>query len=131
MSKIVAGVPTTKKGKNKDQYGRKFGKKHNEAMFEFTKTLWLSDASTSLKSILLVPDAQVAFCNFLKTEYSEAQLEFYIEAQKLETMEPAAQATAAKGIYDMIMGAQGKGIGAQERTTATQEMWDRANAGGG
>jgi PAS domain S-box-containing protein len=130
MSKIVAGVPTTKKGKNKDQYGRKFGKKHNEAMFEFTKTLWLSDASTSLKSILLVPDAQVAFSNFLKTEYSEAQLEFYIEAQKLEAMEPAAQATAAKSIYEMIMGAQGKGIGAQERTTATQEMWDRANTSG-
>jgi PAS domain S-box-containing protein len=99
-------------------------------MFEFTKTLWLSDACQSLKSILVIEDAQKAFMAFLKTEYGEAQLEFYIEAQKLETMEPAAQAAAALLTYNMIMGTQGKGIGQQERTNATQEMWDRANSGG-
>lgn len=131
MSKIAAGVPTTKKGKNKDQYGRKFGKKHNEAMFEFTKTLWLSDACQSLKNLLIIDAAQQAFMTFLKSEYGEAQLEFYLEAVKLETMEPAAQAAAAVITYNMIMGTQGKGIGQQERTSATQEMWDRANASGG
>ena len=130
MSKIAAGVPTTKKGKNKDQYGRKFGKKHNEAMFEFTKTLWMSDACTSLKGLLLIEAAAAAFMTFLKSEYGEAQLEFYLEAVKLETLDAAAQATAAVATYNMIMGTQGKGIGQQERTKATQDMWDSANSGG-
>jgi PAS domain S-box-containing protein len=99
-------------------------------MFEFTKTLWMSDACQSLTSILLIQDASNAFMAFLKTEYGEAQLEFYIEAQKLEAMEPTAQAAAATLTYNMIMGTQGKGIGQQERTNATQELWDRSNASG-
>lgn len=33
--KIAAGIPTTAKGKGKDQYGRKFGKKHNEVEYLF------------------------------------------------------------------------------------------------
>ena len=121
---------TTKGGKNKDQYGRKFGKKHNEAMLEFTKNLWLQDATTSLKYILQNEASAQAFMGFLKTEYGEAQLEFYLEAQKLETMDPSAQATAVMPIYQMFMAAGGKGIGQQERTAATQEMWDRVNKGG-
>ena len=121
---------TTKGGKNKDQYGRKFGKKHNEAMLEFTKNLWLQDATTSLKYILQNEASAQAFMGFLKTEYGEAQLEFYLEAQKLETMDPATQATAVMPIYQMFMAAGGKGIGQQERTAATQEMWDRVNKGG-
>lgn len=31
-AKIAQGIPTTGKGKGKDQYGRKFGKKHNEVL---------------------------------------------------------------------------------------------------
>ena len=79
---------TTKGGKNKDQYGRKFGKKHNEAMLEFTKNLWLQDATTSLKYILQNEASAQAFMGFLKTEYGEAQLEFYLEAQKLDSLYP-------------------------------------------
>ena len=120
----------TKKGKNKDQYGRKFGKKHNEAMLEFTKNLWLQDATASLKYILQVELAQQAFMTFLKSEYGEAQLEFYLEAQKLEGMDEAIQATNAVQIYNMFMQAGGKGIGQQERTSSTQAMWDKVNQGG-
>ena len=127
MSKIAQGVPTTKKGKNKDQYGRKFGKKHNEAMFEFTKTLWLTDATASLKSILEIEAAQKAFMAFLKTEYGEAQLEFFLEAQKLEKMDAATQGPAALKVYALFMNTAGKGIGQQERTAQTQEMWDKMN----
>ena len=50
----LGGTVTTKGGKGKDQYGRKFGKKQKEALFEFTKTLWLQDAVSSLKNILKI-----------------------------------------------------------------------------
>lgn len=107
MSKNIV---TTKGGKNKDQYGRKFGKKHNEAMMEFTKNLWLQDAVASLRYLLQNEQAQQAFMNFLKTEYGEAQLEFYVEAQKLESMDSDTQAKSAIRIYSMFMSAGGKVI---------------------
>eukprot|EP01035_Chromulina_nebulosa_P017995 gene17995-23633_t len=125
MSKS-SGV-TTAKGKNRDQYGRKFGKKHQDAMFEFTKTLWLQDATTSLKNLLEVESARNVFMSFLKTEYGEAQLEFLIEIQRIEKLDPVAQKEAAVHTYLLFIGTQGKGIGQQERTAATQQMWDYAN----
>eukprot|EP00595_Chromulina_sp_UTEXLB2642_P002385 CAMPEP_0196767552 /NCGR_PEP_ID=MMETSP1095-20130614/41737_1 /TAXON_ID=96789 ORGANISM="Chromulina nebulosa, Strain UTEXLB2642" /NCGR_SAMPLE_ID=MMETSP1095 /ASSEMBLY_ACC=CAM_ASM_000446 /LENGTH=883 /DNA_ID=CAMNT_0042135995 /DNA_START=41 /DNA_END=2692 /DNA_ORIENTATION=- len=125
MSKS-SGV-TTAKGKNRDQYGRKFGKKHQDAMFEFTKTLWLQDATTSLKNLLEVESARNVFMSFLKTEYGEAQLEFLIEIQRIEKLDPVAQKDAAVHTYQLFIGTQGKGIGQQERTAATQQMWDYAN----
>ena len=122
------GTVTTKGGKNKDQYGRKFGKKQQEAMLEFTKTLWLQDATTSLRNILQIPAAQDAFMAFLKTEYGEAQLEFFLEAQKLESMDPQSQAANAVKVYQNFVNVAGKGIGQQERTSATQQLWDNANS---
>lgn len=66
---VPSGIPTTAKGKNKNHYGKKFGKKHADAMFEFTKTLWLQDATTSLRNLLQVEAAQVGFMKFLKVVY--------------------------------------------------------------
>ena len=60
-------------------------------------------------------------------DVGEAQLEFFLEAQKLEKMDPTTQAAAAGQVYSMFMSTQGKGIGQQERTQETQAMWDRAN----
>ncbi|KAJ1428242.1 hypothetical protein B484DRAFT_396918, partial [Ochromonadaceae sp. CCMP2298] len=119
---------TTKKGKNRDQYGRKMGKKQGDAMFEFTKTLWMTDATASLKNLLLLDVAQKEFLKFLALEYGEAQLEFFLEAQKLELMDPASQGPAAKKVYQMFINTGGKGIGQQERTAATQDMWDNMNS---
>ena len=130
-SKLGGATVITGKGKGKDQYGRKFGKKHNEAMFEFTKTMWLQDAVQSLKNLIQIEAAKNAFMAFLKTEYGEAQLEFVLDIQKLDTMDPQAQAQAAVQIYQQFMSAGGKGIGQQERTSATQQMWDGLNQGGG
>lgn len=53
------GEVNTGGGKGRDQYGRKFGKKHASAMMEFTKTLWMQDATTSLRNILKNEVAQV------------------------------------------------------------------------
>jgi len=122
---------TTGKGKNRDQYGRKFGKKQQEAMLEFTKTLWLQDATSSLKNLMQYEGAQQAFMDFLKTEYGEAQLEFFLEAEKIEKMDPSSQGQAAIRVYSMFLAAGGKGIGQQERTEATQQMWDYVNQTGG
>ena len=94
---------TTKKGKNKDQYGRKAGKKQKAAMLEFTKTLWLQDATNSLKNLLQMEIAQQAFMQFLKTEYGEAQLEFFLEAQRLDALPPEHQEAAALQIYQMFL----------------------------
>lgn len=99
---------TTKKGKGKDQYGKNFGKKQKSAMLEFTKTLWLTDANESLRNLLAIEAASNAFMAFLKTEYGEAQLEFFLEAQKLEKMDPATQASSAIVIYQQFMMTGGK-----------------------
>jgi len=36
----------------------------------------------------------------------------------------------AMQVYASLVGSQGKGIGQQERTAATQQLWDRANSSG-
>eukprot|EP01035_Chromulina_nebulosa_P016375 gene16375-21706_t len=127
IASLGGATVTTKGGKNRDQYGRKFGKKQQEAMLEFTKTLWLQDSITSLKNILQIPAAQNAFMAFLKTEYSEAQLEFFLEAQKLETLDPQSQNASAVKVYQNFVSVGGKGIGQQDRTSATQQLWDNVN----
>ena len=118
-----SNVPVTKKGKGKTQNGKKFGKKHTEAMFEFTKNLWLQDATTSLRNLLQIEAAQQAFLGFLKTEYGDAQLEFFLEVQRLERLSPQEQQQQAQVIYQQFMSTGGKGIGQQERTAeATLNM---------
>ncbi|CAM9252965.1 unnamed protein product [Choristocarpus tenellus] len=118
-------------GKGRDQYGRKFGKKHASAMMEFTKTLWMQDATTSLRNLLKNEVAQVKFREFLATEYGEAQLEFLLEAMKLEKLPPDQQQQEAVRVYKGFVQAQGSGIGQQERTKGTQQLWDYANSSQG
>jgi len=126
-NRLGGATVTTGKGSNKDQYGRKFGKKHGDAMLEFTKTVWMQDATASLRTILKNEQIQKIFLEFLKTEYGEAQLEFFLEVQKLDTLDPSSQAQAAVRIYQMFVALEGKGIGQQDRTQATQSLWDYAN----
>lgn len=64
---------------------------------------------------------------FLGTEYGDAQLEFFLEAQKMIDLEGKAQQDAALKVYTQFVAAQGSGIGAQERTKGTQELWDKCN----
>jgi hypothetical protein len=78
---LPAGIPTTARGENKDQYGNKFGKKHVEAMFKFSETHWSSDIRTTLKTLLKIDIGQKAFLKFLKAEYGKVQLEGYLEFQ--------------------------------------------------
>ena len=66
VGRLAAYISRVLRGKNKNQYGKKFGKKHADAMFEFTKTLWLQDATTSLRNLLQVEAAQVGLMKFLK-----------------------------------------------------------------
>ena len=68
---------------------------------------------------------QQAFHAFLKTEYAEHELEFILEVQKLSAMPQEQQMAIAPNVYQMHMqSAGGKGIGHQERTSATQDLWD-------
>lgn len=64
---------------------------------------------------------------FLGTEYGDAQLEFFLEAQKVLDLEGQAQQDAAMKVYSQFVAAQGSGIGAQDRTKGTQELWDKCN----
>lgn len=64
---------------------------------------------------------------FLGTEYGDAQLEFFLEAQKMLDLEGQAQQDAALKVYTQFVAAQGSGIGAQDRTKGTQELWDKCN----
>jgi len=125
-----ADIPVTKKGKGKTQYGKKFGKKHTEAMLEFTKNLWLQDSTASLRNLLEIEAAQQCFLQFLKADYGEAQLEFFLEVQRLKKLPQQQQGQVALQIYQMFMTAGGKGIGQQERTAATQRLWDSLNQSG-
>eukprot|EP00595_Chromulina_sp_UTEXLB2642_P002984 CAMPEP_0196767514 /NCGR_PEP_ID=MMETSP1095-20130614/41707_1 /TAXON_ID=96789 ORGANISM="Chromulina nebulosa, Strain UTEXLB2642" /NCGR_SAMPLE_ID=MMETSP1095 /ASSEMBLY_ACC=CAM_ASM_000446 /LENGTH=334 /DNA_ID=CAMNT_0042135937 /DNA_START=1192 /DNA_END=2195 /DNA_ORIENTATION=- len=120
-----------RKGKEKINMVDHLEKKQKAAMLEFTKTLWLQDATTSLKNLMQYEVAQQAFMAFLKTEYGEAQLEFFLEAQKLEKLDPNSQSQQALQIYNMFINVAGKGIGQQERTAATQNLWDNANRSSG
>ena len=78
---IPPGIPTTARGENRDQYGNKFGKKHNEAIFKFSESHWSSDVRTTLKTLLKIEIGQKAFLKFLKAEYGKVQLDSYIEFQ--------------------------------------------------
>ncbi|CAM9154643.1 unnamed protein product [Ectocarpus sp. 8 AP-2014] len=113
--------------KNKTHYGKKFGKKHKSAMLDFTKSLWMQDAAASLKNVLKSEVAQKQMLAFLGTEYGDAQLEFFLEAQKMADLEGQAQQDAALKVYTQFVAAQGSGIGAQDRTKGTQELWDKCN----
>lgn len=64
---------------------------------------------------------------FLGTEYGDAQLEFFLEAQKMLELTGSAQEEAAMKVYSQFVAAQGSGIGAQDRTKGTQELWDKCN----
>lgn len=64
---------------------------------------------------------------FLGTEYGDAQLEFFLEAQKMLELEGQAQQDAAVKVYSQFVAAQGSGIGAQDRTKGTQDLWDKCN----
>ena len=44
-------------------------------------------------------------------------------------MDPQSQAEGAIRVYQMFMNTGGKGIGQQERTASTQQMWDNVNQG--
>lgn len=68
---------------------------------------------------------------FLRTEYGDAQLEFFLEAQKMLDLQGQAQIDAAVKVYAQFVAAQGSGIGAQDRTKGTQELWDKCNKDSG
>ena len=76
---------------------------------------------------LLQQVAQKQMLAFLGTEYGDAQLEFFLEAQKMIDLEGQAQQDAAMKVYAQFVAAQGSGIGAQDRTKGTQELWDKCN----
>jgi PAS domain S-box-containing protein len=124
--KLTEGV-TTRGGKNRDQYGRKFGKKQGDAMLEFTKLMWIEDAVPSLKKLLQNDDAVRAYHTFLKKEYNEDKLEFLMEANKLESFDGADQTSLAVQVYDQYIGngGQSKGVGQQLRTDATEKLWNK------
>lgn len=64
---------------------------------------------------------------FLGTEYGDAQLDFFLEAQKMLKLDGQAQKKAAMKVYSQFIAVKGSGIGAQERTKGTQELWDKFN----
>ena len=74
-----------------------------EAVYDFVKNLFYDDHITSLRYILKVRPAAKVFMNFLRTENTEVQLEFYLEAKKIETLSPNAQADAIVRIYNMYI----------------------------
>ncbi|CAM9894327.1 unnamed protein product, partial [Chrysoparadoxa australica] len=116
--------------KNKTHYGKKFGKKHKSAMMEFTKTLWMQDATTSLRNLLDKEVAQAKMREFLAQEYGEAQLDFLLESFRLLKLPQDQQLQYAPQIYASFLNVKTDGIGQQERTKGTQDLWDSANGQG-
>eukprot|EP00975_Prorocentrum_lima_P030374 6367580-Prorocentrum_lima.AAC.1 len=68
---------------------------------------------------------------FLKTEYGEAQLEFYLAAQQCFQLPPDQGGQQAMQVYNQFLLTGGSGIGQQERTGQTQQVWDYVNTSGG
>ena len=70
-------------------------------------------------------NAQEAFYNFLKMEYNDTDLELYLASVKLQETPQDQQPQFASDVYEkFITNGSGKGIGQQERTDATQKLWD-------
>ena len=118
---------TTSRGKNRDQYGRKFGKVQKHAMLEFTKSLWSQDAELSLRNMLKNDMGQACFMEFLKSEYNEEGLLFFLEAQKLDSMDSRDKFSVATKLYQEFLSSRANGIGKEERTESTQKLWDQVN----
>ncbi len=118
----------TGRGKNKDQYGRKFGKVQKNAMLEFTKSLWIQNAESSIRNIMKYEVGQQCFLEFLKTEYNEDGLLFVIDSQKLDSIPENDRMKIAINLYNCFTKSKMTGIGQQERTADTQKLWDNANS---
>ena len=92
------GVKTGKGGKDKDQYGRKFGKRAQGALVEFSREMWLQDAVGSLPGLLRQPAFRSAFETFLKKEYANTIVSQWCEVDALLTMEPGTPCPRAAAI---------------------------------
>ena len=123
-----ANSVVTGRGKNKDQYGRKFGKVQKFAMLEFTKSMWTQDAEASIRNILKHDIGKKCLLEFLKMEYNEDGLQFVIDAQKLDSIPENERKQFAINLYNCFMQSKMNGIGQQERTNETQKLWDTANS---
>ena len=102
-------------------------------MLDFTQTLWLDDTLNALRTLLLESTAQNAIMAFLKAEYNEQQLELYLAVNKMDALrDPKKIEKEAQTLYAKYFAAgKGQGIGAQQRTKATQALWDAANNSSG
>ena len=121
-------VTRTGAGKDRDMYGKKLGKTHANALLKMNKSAWLTDADRSLRSLLERDDGREAFRSFLKAEYNDAALEFWLAAQELGGVSSGEQSAEAQRLMDKYLGTKDSsgGMGKQDRTRATSKLWDGA-----
>ena len=112
-----------------DQYGNKIGKKHRDAIFKFSDSHWMTDARTTLKTLLSLEIGQKAFVKFLKTEYGKIDIDTYLEFQKLENMDMRTQSHQAMIIYRKTMGTGCRGMSSREIECASADVWEQVSSG--
>ncbi|KAJ1444438.1 hypothetical protein M885DRAFT_627123, partial [Pelagophyceae sp. CCMP2097] len=132
-AEVAAEAPPveTGVGANKDMYGKQMGKKHKNVLAELSKSAWLTDADKSLTMLLETEAGRTGFGSFLEAEYNKASLDFYIAFKGIEKLGGDELEAAAANVFKSYMGApdaskkKGKGIGSQDRTKATDKLWNK------
>ena len=76
---VSGATVTTGRGSGRDQYGRAFGPKQAAALRAFTRESWLTDSVESLRRLLTHDVAQRKFAAYLRSQYLDASLDFYLE----------------------------------------------------
>ena len=127
-----------------DHYGRQFGAQHKSALHSFSETMWLTDSVESLRVLLRQPKFLKRFQEFVAMDPGVGEeLNFYLRTRDLTEPEPLpkpkarlAMATRARrasrdgstlaacALYDEYFGSARNGIGQQERTKSTQQLWN-------
>lgn len=94
-----------------------------ELMLDFSKMLWMSDVAKSMRRLLMHRRVQTEFHTFLQNESNEQQLALILAADALEREPPFEQAARAVALRAQFL-MTADGVGQQERTASTQQLWD-------
>ena len=96
----------------------------------FSETMWLADSVESLKTLLRQPEFLKRFQEYLANDPGVGEeLNFYVRVCELSEGPQENATDAASQLYREYFGAARDGVGQQQRTKNTQELWNKTKRG--
>ncbi|KAJ8600379.1 hypothetical protein CTAYLR_000727 [Chrysophaeum taylorii] len=94
---------------------------------DLTSQMWLADGVTSLRRLLdTAGPFRKAFEYFLKMEQGDAELQFYVAFLEAKQLDEQKAEEHYMSLYGTYVASVGDGIGQQQRTKATQKLYQTA-----